>query len=81
MAVTRVFKSGNSAAVRLPKELGVDVGTELEVVRSGEVIELRPVRRQIDVSGFAGSMPWLKPVEREDWEEREIDWECKRVGG
>ena len=30
-AVTKTFKSGNSVAVRLPKELGIPEGTELEI--------------------------------------------------
>ena len=74
--VTRVFKSGNSAAVRLPRELAVAVGTELEIERDGEVIHLRPVRRKIDVSAFAGKLPGLRqlaPDEREI-EPSRIDW-------
>jgi len=34
-AVTKTFKSGNSIAVRLPKELGIAEGTELEIVETG----------------------------------------------
>ena len=30
-AIVKTFKSGNSVAVRLPKELGIVEGTELEV--------------------------------------------------
>ncbi|HET6535669.1 MAG TPA: hypothetical protein VFG41_05755 [Sphingomicrobium sp.] len=30
-AVTKTFKSGNSVAVRLPKELGIPEGIELEI--------------------------------------------------
>lgn len=33
--LTKTFKSGNSVAVRLPKELGVPEGLELEVVEAG----------------------------------------------
>jgi antitoxin VapB len=29
-AITKAFKSGNSVAVRLPKELGITEGTELQ---------------------------------------------------
>jgi antitoxin VapB len=40
MAVARIFKSGNSQAVRLPKEFRVR-GTELEIFRRGDEIVLR----------------------------------------
>jgi antitoxin VapB len=42
---TRTFRSGNSEAVRLPKEVAYgEPGLELEVVRTGDVVTLRPVR-------------------------------------
>ena len=31
MKTTRTFKSGNSIAVRLPKALGIEAGTEMRV--------------------------------------------------
>ena len=34
-AITKTFKSGNSVAVRLPKELGIAEGTELEIQETG----------------------------------------------
>ncbi len=43
----RVFQSGNSQAVRLPKEFRFDVD-EVEVVREGDAIILRP-RQKDDV--------------------------------
>ena len=39
---TRTFKSGNSEALRLPKELAYGIGTELTLERSGEVLTIRP---------------------------------------
>jgi antitoxin VapB len=41
---TRTFKSGNSEAVRLPKELGFGPGTEVEVLREGDVVTIRRKR-------------------------------------
>ena len=41
MATAKVFKHGNSQAVRLPKEFRVE-GDEVEVARVGRVIVLRP---------------------------------------
>ena len=43
MITTRVFKSGNSQAVRIPKELQFDVD-ELEIFRRGDEIVLREKR-------------------------------------
>lgn len=44
MSVTKVFKSGNSQAVRLPKEFQFDVA-EVEIFRRGDEIVLRkPLR-------------------------------------
>ncbi|MDR1921483.1 MAG: type II toxin-antitoxin system VapB family antitoxin [Candidatus Adiutrix sp.] len=40
MVTVRVFKSGNSQAIRLPKEFRVD-GSELEIFRRGREIVLR----------------------------------------
>jgi antitoxin VapB len=40
MATTRVFKSGNSQAVRIPKEFQFDVD-ELEIFQRGKEIILR----------------------------------------
>jgi antitoxin VapB len=40
MRMTKVFKSGNSQAVRLPKEFQFDV-TELEIFRRGDEVVLR----------------------------------------
>lgn len=40
MTTAKVFKSGNSQAVRLPKEFRVDV-KELEIFRRGDEIVLR----------------------------------------
>ena len=42
-AVSRkIFKSGNSLAVRLPKEIAFAPDTEVTVERKGDVITIRP---------------------------------------
>jgi len=70
------FKSGNSVALRLPKGLGVPEGVEVSMVREAPMtFRVQPVdapKRKIDVSGFAGKAPWLKPLPRElrEFEER-----------
>jgi antitoxin VapB len=45
MPVTsRTFKSGNSDAVRLPKEITFGPGVEVEIEREGDVVTMRPKR-------------------------------------
>ena len=40
---TRTFKSGNSVAVRLPRELGFEAGTEVTIRRIGDRLEIAPL--------------------------------------
>ena len=44
MATTKVFKSGNSQAVRIPAEMAYADNTEVTISRSGEVITIYPKR-------------------------------------
>lgn len=79
---TRTFKSGNSVAVRLPKSLGVEAGTEMRVREEQGRYVLEPIEpepKTIDLTGIAGSCPWLKPLTPEErlMEPRELDWEGK----
>jgi antitoxin VapB len=39
---SKVFKSGNSVAVRLPKEIAFAPGTDVVVERTGDVVTIRP---------------------------------------
>lgn len=69
----KVFKSGNSLALRLPKELGLKEGSTMRLreERTGFVIEPEDApRRGIDVSGFWGKAPGIKLAPREDFDER-----------
>ncbi len=79
MKKTKTFKSGNSVAVRLPKSLGVEAGVEMTVreERGRYIVEpVPPQPKKIDLTGIAGSMPWLKPFTREEreFEESPRDW-------
>ena len=66
MPRTRVFKSGNSQAVRIPAELAyVDADTELEISRLGDVITIYPVRESLaDVVSALRRMPRPRRVEK-----------------
>ncbi|WP_016745858.1 AbrB/MazE/SpoVT family DNA-binding domain-containing protein [Rhizorhabdus wittichii] len=77
---SRTFKSGNSVALRLPKALGVEAGTEMVIreERGRYIVEpVKTTRKKIDLSGIYGSIPGLKPIERLDMEPRELDREGK----
>lgn len=57
MSTTRVFKSGNSQAVRLPKEFQFDT-TEVEIFRRGdEVVLRRPQRSLAGLTDLLGQLP------------------------
>ena len=48
MPVTsRTFRSGNSDAVRLPKEISFGPGVEVEIERKGDVVTLTPKRPSV----------------------------------
>jgi antitoxin VapB len=44
---SRTFKSGNSEAVRLPREVAFGPGVEVTIVKSGDVMTIYPKRRSI----------------------------------
>ncbi|MGR3807790.1 type II toxin-antitoxin system VapB family antitoxin [Pasteurella testudinis] len=39
-----VFRNGNNRAIRLPKELDFDGVNELEIIREGDSLILRPIK-------------------------------------
>lgn len=48
MHTTRVFKNGNSQAVRIPADLAYErTDIELEIERRGDEIRIRPARRPL----------------------------------
>ena len=44
MRTVSIFKNGNNRAIRLPRYLDFEGVSELEIVREGDSIILRPVR-------------------------------------
>lgn len=77
----KVFKSGNSYALRLPKALGLTEGDEMMIVREDRaVFRMEAVdrpKRKIDLSKIWGTVPWLTPLTPEDreFEERPLVWD------
>lgn len=48
MHMTRVFKNGNSQAVRIPAELAYErTDMEVEIERVGDELRIRPARRSL----------------------------------
>ena len=78
MLHTRIFKSGNSLAVRIPKELAfLDPTQDIEIERVGNTLVLRPVPRQTlaDLPAiFASFSPDFMTAGREVHEQAERDW-------
>jgi antitoxin VapB len=75
---SRVFKSGNSQAVRIPRELAYDdVGQEVEIERKGDTLLIRPVYRK-KLTGIADVFAMFSPDfmadGREFHEQDERDW-------
>jgi antitoxin VapB len=68
MPITRVFKSGNSQAVRIPAELAYsDPSIELKITRMGDVITIVPARHSLkDAVALLRDLP--KPPEVEQRE-------------
>jgi len=76
--LTRVFKSGNSLAVRIPKELAiVEAAQEVEIERVGNTLVVRPVERK-SLAGIGAILAMFSADfmarGRDFHEERERDW-------
>lgn len=76
--LTRVFKSGNSLAMRIPKELGfVDAAQDVEVERVGNTLVVRPVERETlaDLGEIIAMFsPHFMAEGREFYPEEERNW-------
>lgn len=73
MTTTKVFKSGNSMAVRLPASFKAVPGTPVEVREEQGRWVLEPVEeapRKIDVWAFYGICPDIEPIGDRSFEER-----------
>ncbi|MGK9166559.1 AbrB/MazE/SpoVT family DNA-binding domain-containing protein [Inquilinus limosus] len=76
---TRLFRSGNSLAVRIPKELAfADTARDVEIERRGDSLIIRPaaarsLARVAEV--FASFPPGFMAEGREQREQKERDWD------
>jgi antitoxin VapB len=64
---TSAFKTGNSVAVRLPKEFGICAGDGIELVRKGRIVEIHPVvdleKEKAELSELVRILRELGPTE------------------
>lgn len=76
MRTTRAFKNGNSQAVRIPADLAYErTDIDLEIVREGDEIRIRPARRSLSgvLTKFAKFSPDFLAEGRGDQEQAERD--------
>lgn len=77
----KVFKSGNSLALRLPAGLGLEAGSEMDLrVEDGTFFSFEPVdrpKRKFNIAKVAGSATNLELLKPEDrvFRERPLLWE------
>jgi antitoxin VapB len=70
MATGKTFRSGNSEAVRLPKDVAFGRDVELTIVRSGDVVTMYPARPGIEqLIETLAALPRPPEVETRDDEE------------
>jgi antitoxin VapB len=75
MATTKVFRSGNSLAVRLPREIAFAEGTEVVVTRQGERLVIAPAR--LDMATLVARLglgPSPRVLERPAFKPPHRDW-------
>ncbi|MEO6152145.1 MAG: AbrB/MazE/SpoVT family DNA-binding domain-containing protein [Croceibacterium sp.] len=82
----KVFKSGNSLALRLPAELRLEEGSTmiLREEQTGYSFErVDAPKAKLDVSSFWGTAPWLEPLPPEfrEFEERPSSLAARKAKG
>ena len=74
---SKVFRSGNSNAVRLPAEIAYPVNTEVEITRLGDTVTIRPaaggLREAVEILRKMPQPDTIELLERTEVPEREWD--------
>ena len=66
-ARSRTFRSGNSEALRLPRDVAFGEGVELVIVRSGDVMTIYPAQRSVpDMIARLRELPAPPTIEQRD---------------
>jgi antitoxin VapB len=67
IATSRTFRSGNSEAVRLPKDVAFGEDVEVTIVRSGDILTIYPKRPSIaEMAAKLKALPGPDEVETRD---------------
>jgi antitoxin VapB len=70
VARSKTFRSGNSEALRLPRDVAYGEGVELVIVRSGDVMTIYPAAASLSsMIERLRSLPRPPEIERRDLEE------------
>lgn len=70
IAKSRTFRSGNSEAVRLPKDVAFGAEVEVTIVRSGDVLTIYPATTSlIEMAARLNAMPRPQSIEVRDVED------------
>ena len=73
---TRLYRNGASQAVRIPKDLAFPEDIEVELLRRGDEVVVRPARRRLTGLGAAlrtmGAA--MEGFERDDGAHQDRDW-------
>ncbi|MEJ0060714.1 MAG: AbrB/MazE/SpoVT family DNA-binding domain-containing protein [Terricaulis sp.] len=70
IARTRTFRSGNSEAVRLPRDVAFGEDVELTIVRSGDVMTIYPTATSVaEMIERLRALPAPPAIEQRDTEE------------
>lgn len=75
MAITKVFRSGNSLAVRLPRDMAFPEGTEVVVTRQGDSLLVSPAR--LDMAALVARLglgPAPGPLARPEFKPPRRGW-------
>lgn len=66
-ATSKTFRSGNSEAVRLPRDLAFGADVELTLVRSGDVLTIYPSKGSVaDLVARLAALPRPSSIETRD---------------
>ena len=73
---TRLYRNGASQAVRIPKDLAWAEDIEVELVRRGDEVVIRPTRRRLTGLGDALRRMGrgMERFRREEGKDQERDW-------
>jgi antitoxin VapB len=67
---SKTFRSGNSEAVRLPKDVALGEGVEVVIVRAGDVLTIYPARASLrEMAARLNALPPVGETEVRDVEE------------